>query len=86
MSEDTTWSPTASDGSAGGYAGAIRSAARRADVATGSTRSHPGDEYEALPDDAIRPEEITIRPRYEGTTAAWVSAPIGDTVSLLDHC
>lgn len=46
---------------------------------------HPGEEYEALPDDATRPTEVTIRPRYaEDTTTAWVSADIEDTVSLKD--
>lgn len=46
---------------------------------------HPSDEYEALPDDAARPTEVTIRPRYEETTTVWVSAAIDDVVSLADH-
>lgn len=46
---------------------------------------HPGEEYEALPDDADRPSELTIRPRYaEDTTTAWVSASIEDVVTLED--
>ena len=46
---------------------------------------HPSDEFEALPDDAVRPREVTIRPRYaDDATDAWVSAAIEDTVSLPD--
>lgn len=46
---------------------------------------HPGDGFEAIPDDAARPREVTIRPRYaDDTTDAWVSAAIGDVVSLPD--
>lgn len=46
---------------------------------------HPCDEFEALPDDAVRPREVTIRPRYaDDSTAAWVAAAIEDTVSLQD--
>lgn len=46
---------------------------------------HPGVAFEALPDDAARPTEVTIRPRYaDATTATWVSARIEDTVSLRD--
>lgn len=48
-------------------------------------RPHPGDEYEALPDDASRPSEVTIRPRYaDDTTTAWVSASVEDVISLQD--
>lgn len=46
---------------------------------------HPSEEYEALPDNAVRPTEVTIRPRYaDDTTTAWVSAGIEDVVSLQD--
>jgi len=46
---------------------------------------HPAEEYEALPDDADRPSELTIRPRYDDdTTTAWVSASVEDVVSLED--
>lgn len=46
---------------------------------------HPGAGYEALPDDAARPTEVTIRPRYaEDASTAWVSARIEDTRSLVD--
>lgn len=46
---------------------------------------HPSDEFEALPDDAVRPREVTIRPRYaDDDTDAWVSAAIEDVVSLPD--
>lgn len=46
---------------------------------------HPSDAFEALPDDATRPTEVTIRPRYDDDkTTAWVSADIEDVVSLMD--
>lgn len=83
MSEDRE-PPTATV--SGGNHGAIRDAARRAGVALPPTGPHPGADFEALPDDAVRPTEVTIRPRYaDDVTTAWVSARLGDTVSLADR-